>query len=147
MEMGEKIKKYRLLRHMTLEELGQRVGVGKSTVRKWENGMISNMRRDKIDKIARALGVSPGYLMGWTDDPGFVAVTFQSEFENIDQFTTAFNAMNEAREKIADSQEITDSEYQMLRVIYFALTPKNRTRIVGLMQQMLIEQKGGRDDD
>lgn len=69
MELGEKIKFHREKLHMTLEELGNKVGVGKSTVRKWENGMIANMRRDKISKIASALNVSPGYLMGWTDNP------------------------------------------------------------------------------
>lgn len=68
MEMGEKIKFHREQLHMTLEELGNKVGVGKSTVRKWENGMIANMRRDKIAKIANALNVSPGYLMGWTEN-------------------------------------------------------------------------------
>lgn len=69
MTMGEKIKLHREQMHMTLEELGNKVGVGKSTVRKWENGMIANMRRDKISKIADALCISPAYLMGWTDDP------------------------------------------------------------------------------
>jgi len=65
MEMGQKIKKIREEKGMTLEELGDKVGVGKSTVRKWENGIISNMRRDKISKLANALDVSPAYLMGW----------------------------------------------------------------------------------
>lgn len=65
MTMGEQIKQLRLERNMTLEELGNKVGVGKSTVRKWENGMIANMRRDKIAKLASALDVSPAYLMGW----------------------------------------------------------------------------------
>lgn len=67
MDMGDKIKQLRLERGMTLEQLGDAVGVGKSTVRKWENGIIANMRRDKIEKIANALHVSPGYLMGWED--------------------------------------------------------------------------------
>lgn len=52
---------------MTLEEVGKKVGVGKSTVRKWESGDIKNMRRDKIALLAAALGVSPGYLMGWEE--------------------------------------------------------------------------------
>lgn len=65
MEMGEKIKMLREQKSMTLEELGNKVGVGKSTVRKWENGMIANMRRDKIAKIANALDCSPAYLLGW----------------------------------------------------------------------------------
>lgn len=68
MEMGQKIKQMREEKGMTLEELGNRVGVGKSTVRKWENGMIANMRRDKISKLADALGCSPSYLMGWDDN-------------------------------------------------------------------------------
>lgn len=65
MTVGERIKNLREQQGMTLEELGNKVGVGKSTVRKWENGMIENMRRDKIAKLASALGVTPLYLMGW----------------------------------------------------------------------------------
>ena len=67
MTVGERIKSLREKQGMTLEELGSKVGVGKSTVRKWENGMIENMRRDKIAKLASALGVTPLYLMGWDD--------------------------------------------------------------------------------
>lgn len=68
MTMGQKIKELRETKGMTLEELGSKVGVGKSTVRKWENGMIANMRRDKISKIANALDCSPSYLMGWEEN-------------------------------------------------------------------------------
>lgn len=68
MEMGQKIKVMREEKGMTLEELGNKVGVGKSTVRKWENGMIANMRRDKIAKLAVALNCSPAYLLGYEDN-------------------------------------------------------------------------------
>ena len=67
MEMGKKIHELRMQKGMTLEELGNLVGVGKSTVRKWENGIIANMKRDKILKVSVALGVSPAYLMGWQE--------------------------------------------------------------------------------
>lgn len=67
MDFGEKIKQLRLSRGMTLEQVGNIVGVGKSTVRKWENGDIKNMGRDKIELLAQALGVTPGYLMGWDE--------------------------------------------------------------------------------
>ncbi len=66
--MGEIIKRLRIENDMTLEELGDKVGVGKSTVRKWENGIIANMKRDKIAKVASVFGVSPSYLMGWDND-------------------------------------------------------------------------------
>lgn len=65
--MGKKIHELRMQKGMTLEELGNIVGVGKSTVRKWENGIIANMKRDKILKVSVALGVSPAYLMGWEE--------------------------------------------------------------------------------
>lgn len=68
MELSEKIKMLRIQSGLTLEEVGNIVGVGKSTVRKWESGEIANMRRDKIALLAKALHVTPGYLMGWEAD-------------------------------------------------------------------------------
>lgn len=67
-ELSIKIKELRLARGMTLEQVANIVGVGKSTVRKWETGMIANMKRDKIALLAEALGTTPAYLMGWKED-------------------------------------------------------------------------------
>ena len=69
MEMNEKIHYLRMKHGLTLEEVGKAVGVGKSTVKKWESGVIANMRRDKIAALAAALHTTPGYLMGWEDEP------------------------------------------------------------------------------
>lgn len=44
---------------LTLEEVGDYVGVGKSTVRKWEHGDIENMKRDKIALLSKILKLSP----------------------------------------------------------------------------------------
>ena len=44
---------------LTLEDVAQSVGVGKSTVRKWETGFIQNMGRDKILALAKVLRLSP----------------------------------------------------------------------------------------
>lgn len=68
MDIGERIKMLRTQQGLTLEEVGTRVGVGKSTVRKWESGQIANMRRDKIALLAKALNVTPTYLMGWKEE-------------------------------------------------------------------------------
>ncbi len=66
--MARKIKELRQAKGLTLEQVANVVGVGKSTVRKWETGMIANMKRDKIAALAKALGTTPAYLMGWTED-------------------------------------------------------------------------------
>jgi repressor LexA len=65
--MAKRIKDLRLEKGLTLEQVGNLVGVGKSTVRKWETGMIANMKRDKIASLAQALGTTPAYLMGWKE--------------------------------------------------------------------------------
>lgn len=66
--MARKIKELRQAKGLTLEQVATVVGVGKSTVRKWETGMIANMKRDKIADLAKALGTTPAYLMGWEDE-------------------------------------------------------------------------------
>lgn len=66
--MARKIKQLRQERGLTLEQVADVVGVGKSTVRKWETGMIANMKRDKIAALAKALGTTPAYLMGWDEN-------------------------------------------------------------------------------
>lgn len=66
--MKPDIKSRRKELNLTLEQVGDLVGVGKSTVRKWETGDIENMKRDKIVKLAKALRVSPSYIMGIEDE-------------------------------------------------------------------------------
>ena len=75
MDFGQKIKQIRKSKGMSLEQVGDIVGVGKSTVRKWETGDIANMRRDKIAKLANALGVEPSYLMGWSKEESNIKFT------------------------------------------------------------------------
>lgn len=44
-------------------ELGRLVGVSKATISRWESGDITNMRRDRIQKLAEALKISPIALL------------------------------------------------------------------------------------
>ena len=68
MTVGEIIYSRRKELGLTLEEIGNATGVSKSTVKKWENGFIANMRRDKIEKLAKVLQISPIALLGIDDD-------------------------------------------------------------------------------
>lgn len=74
-ELSRRIRELRTKHGLTLEQVAQQVGVGKSTVRKWETGFIENMRRDKIAKLAAALHTTPDYLMGWSDSPVSASTT------------------------------------------------------------------------
>ncbi len=63
MTIGELIHNRRKELNLTLEEVGNAVGVSKSTVRKWETGYISNMKRDKIAILAKTLNLSPAQFI------------------------------------------------------------------------------------
>ena len=68
MNIGKIIEERRKELNLTLEEIGNAVGVSKSTVKKWESGYISNMKRDKISLLAKVLQISPTKLIDG-DDP------------------------------------------------------------------------------
>lgn len=67
MTMGEIIKMLRVNAKMTQEELGEKLGVQKSAIRKYEKGEVENIKRSTIKKMADLFNVSPCYIMGWED--------------------------------------------------------------------------------
>ncbi len=51
---------------LTYEQLGNIIGVGKSTVRKWgTRNDRKYKKRDNIIALAKALNISPATIMGW----------------------------------------------------------------------------------
>lgn len=68
MLMSEIIRCLRIKHGMTQEELGKVIGVQKSAIRKYESGLVENIPRSSIEKMAKLFGVSPSYLMGWGDE-------------------------------------------------------------------------------
>ena len=69
MDIKDLIKSRRSEIGKTLEDIAKEVGVSKTTVMRWENGDIDDMRRSKVVALANALRVSPAYLMGWENMP------------------------------------------------------------------------------
>lgn len=61
MTIGEKIKRVRMLNHMTQKSLGEACGIGEATIRKYELG-IRNPKQEQIRKIANALNIPVCYL-------------------------------------------------------------------------------------
>jgi transcriptional regulator with XRE-family HTH domain len=97
-DMSIKIKQLRQAKGMTLEQVATIVGVGKSTVRKWETGMIANMGRDKIAALALALGVTPAYLMGWEEPT-------QTPFPNVPGLTDGETDLLEWFRTLSDEEQ------------------------------------------
>ncbi|MBE6878303.1 MAG: helix-turn-helix domain-containing protein [Ruminococcaceae bacterium] len=62
--MDKLIRERRKELNITLEEIGDYVGVSKATVQRWETGGIANMRRDRIKRLSEILQVEPEELIG-----------------------------------------------------------------------------------
>ena len=67
-DMGKKLRELRDARGLTQREVVNAVGVTEATVSRWESGHINNMRRDKIEGLAKVLHVSPLVIMGKDGD-------------------------------------------------------------------------------
>ena len=63
MTVGEKIKKLRKSLGLTQTELGQRVGVQKNAVSKWECGRVEDIPTSTIKQLASLFGVPASYLI------------------------------------------------------------------------------------
>ena len=68
MNTGEIIKQLRLSRGMSQEELGKKIGVQKAAINKYEKGLVVNLKRETIAKLADALDTTPTILMGWDEN-------------------------------------------------------------------------------
>lgn len=67
MDIGYLIKKERLRNNLSQEEVAKAIDSTKQAVYKYENGIVTNIPMDKIEKMAQLFGVSPAYLMGWEE--------------------------------------------------------------------------------
>ncbi|MBL7575763.1 Transcriptional regulator, contains XRE-family HTH domain [Peptoniphilus asaccharolyticus DSM 20463] len=62
MELGDKIKKARLENSLTLQELGDKVGLSQATLSKYETGDIKNIPNSRLKKISEVLKVDISYF-------------------------------------------------------------------------------------
>lgn len=65
MTIGEKIKKLRLEKGISQEELAKIVNTTKQAIYKYESNVVTNIPISKIQALAEFFNVSPAYLTGW----------------------------------------------------------------------------------
>ena len=68
MSLSEKIRTRRHELGLTLENVGNAVGVHKSTVKRWEDGDIRSLKLSALPALCRVLLTDPNYFMDETDD-------------------------------------------------------------------------------
>lgn len=66
-EIGKRIKQRRLELNMTQGDIAGEIGVAISTIQRYETGSIDKIKLPVIEAIARAINVSPEWLVGKAD--------------------------------------------------------------------------------
>ena len=85
--VGERIRMYRKIKHMTLQQLADRIHKSKASVSKYENGEIS-MDIETLAEIAQVLQVNPVQLMDFRQDMIMPKAT-QIEYDGMSPFFKA----------------------------------------------------------
>lgn len=118
MTLGDRIHYLRTEFGYTLQELGDKVGVGASTVRKWENGYIKTLRADKLQSLATALETTADYLMGWSE-----------QNVSVNSIGTNNGVIGQNSGEIRIEQQRSKEEAELLR-IFNTLDVKRRMRLL-----------------
>lgn len=104
MEIGQKIKKARLERGLTQQELGAIVGVQKSAIAKYESGRVVNIKRSTLQKIAKALNIRPSELI-FNESPKVAAdlhVRIITDFELMEAIKDYYLLSEEKQRMVRD---------------------------------------------
>ena len=62
--VGARIKRLREEKKISASDLAAKIGVGRATVYRYENGEINKLSYTVLIPIAEALGTTPAYLLG-----------------------------------------------------------------------------------
>ncbi|MBO7690748.1 MAG: helix-turn-helix transcriptional regulator [Clostridia bacterium] len=91
MTVGDRIRDTRKREGISQTDLAQEMGVIKQTLYKYEMGIVTNIPAEKIEAAAVALGVTPGYLMGWEelDDESVSYVRHRAINDMLDKLSPA----------------------------------------------------------
>lgn len=138
MNIGNRLRDLRNKKGMTQEAVGERLGVNKATVNRYETGVI-DIKRTIAIKLADILNSNPAYIMGWSDDPAPIITHLPKNMrflENASQINVpvigrvAAGLSCYAEENIVEyepfpaSEIVPGEEYVCLRVVGDSMYPK-----------------------
>ena len=82
-EIGYRIYIARKENHATLEEVAKKVGLTKSTIQRYEKGLINNIKLPNIQSIAKVLNVNLNWIIGISEE---MHTQRQLDFPSIDYY-------------------------------------------------------------
>lgn len=105
MNVGEKIKKRRKELGLSADQLAEKLGKDRSTIYRYESKEIEKLPVDIIEPLAKALLVTPQFLMGWTEEkntPQREERTPEGErHQKYEEIFNLFDSLSEERTELA----------------------------------------------
>lgn len=68
MTKGDRIRQLREGRSLTQEDLARLLNTKRQTISKYEKNIVTNIPSDKLEELAKVLGTTPEYILGWDDE-------------------------------------------------------------------------------
>ncbi len=65
--LANNLKNLRKQKKLTLDDLAEALGTSRQTIHRYENGIITNIPPEKVERLAEVLGTTPSALMGWSE--------------------------------------------------------------------------------
>ncbi|MBQ6945395.1 MAG: helix-turn-helix transcriptional regulator [Ruminococcus sp.] len=65
MTKGDRIRRLRVAKGLSQEELSKKLNVSKQAIGKYEKNIVTNIPSDKIEALAEILDSTPEHIMGW----------------------------------------------------------------------------------
>lgn len=85
---------------ISIRELSEKTGIPKSAIQRYSTGETEKIPLDRIELLAKALGVSAAYLMGWEDADGNIKTPDGESEESLgDEFSRLFEQLPEEQKK------------------------------------------------
>ena len=123
-EIGERISIARIKAELNKKELARKIGVADSTIKRYEDGVISKIKMPIIESIAYATAVNPMWIIGKTDDM---------------EWPELLKKQKESRKQYAEKWNIQFFEKKMLES-FSRLTDENKKKSISYTENLLQNQ-------
>ena len=138
LKLYENIRLYRKQAKMTQDDLARRTGyTDRSSIAKIEKGLV-DLSQSKIKQFAEVLGVTPGHLMGWDDQPAeelqdMGALAAQVIMEpGAMELVKVYLAMDETdRQAVRDFMALSEADRYALRLVMASMSAKTKKTDAG----------------
>ena len=115
MTIGDRIKKLRKEKGISVDKLAEIIGKDRATIYRYESNDIEKMPTSVLEPLATALGTTPAHLMGWDDTP-------PTTEDTIVKLLKAQYKLNEQDVKfVMDYIKLTPAEREALRTAIEAI--------------------------